>query len=461
MSMERRGERMEGWRGAWIALLVLVALAAGCAPATTASSRAGADENDLAPPTREVLPNGMRLIMQDHRAADIVAIYLWVGVGTRNEAPDQLGFAHFQEHMLFKGTDRWGPGYVDRTVEGLGGRSNAVTSFDYTTFYLTLPSEALEMGVELLADMAFRSTFDPEEIAREREVIFEEANIEQDNPRTAIIRQIHTLVFGDHPYGRSLLGSRETLTAATRERLRAFNTRHYTPENMSLVVVGPVKAADVRKVVQRTFGQVLSAGYRRAPAPPPRPLTEMVRRTVERPEQQAFLALGWPAPRSDDPEGYALDLLVTILADSESSRLAQSLRDRDRLVTSIDMNYAALQGGGIVTIRAELEAGDIEKVEGMILEEIARIQDQGVTEEERRLAVTKAESEHAFDIETSEGLAHAYGIAETTWTLEEELRYVARLGQITREQIQEVARRILSRTSYARLGFVPRKETRQ
>ena len=152
-------------------------------------------------PVRQVLPNGLRLIVQDHRAADIVAVYLYVGVGVRYEKPDQLGFAHFQEHMLFKGTDKWGPGYIDRAVEGVGGRTNATTSFDYTDFYLVVPADALETAVQTLADMAFRSTFDPKEVDRERQVIFEEANIQADNPRTAIVRNIYSLVFADNPYG--------------------------------------------------------------------------------------------------------------------------------------------------------------------------------------------------------------------------------------------------------------------
>jgi predicted Zn-dependent peptidase len=120
------------------------------------------------------------------------------------------------------------------------------------------------------------------------------------------------------------------------------------------------------------------------------------------------------------------------------------------------MSYSALVGGGIVSLRAELEAKDLERVERIILEEIARIQESGPTEEERRLAVTKFEAQHAFDTETSEGLAYAYGLAETTWTLDAELRYVDRLRRVTREQIRDAARRYLSRTDFARLAFVPK-----
>ena len=433
---------------------VVLLVATGCATTPTGKART---TPGLSAPIREVLPNGLRLIVQDHRASDIVALYMIVGTGVRYEKPEQLGFAHFQEHMLFKGTDKFGPGYIDRFVEGKGGRSNAVTSFDYTMFWLILPSDGLDAGIALLADMAFRSTFASAEIDREREVIFEEAKIEQDNPRSAIIRQLYGIVFEGNPYGFPVLGTRPTLLAANHDLLRTFNKHYYTPENMTVVVVGPVDPKAVRMVVDRTFGRVPATRYVGVPVPVPSPLKGRIARTVERSEQQAFLALGWQAPRSDDSDGYALDLLTTILAGSDSARLTQRLRDKEKLVSSVTMSYAALMGGGITSIRAELEAKDLARVEEVILEEIARMQESGPTEEERRLAVTKFEAQHAFDTETSEGLANAYAIAEATWTLEAELRYVDRLRQVTRDQIRDAARKYLSRTNYAQTAFVPRK----
>src|SRR5213083_2782901 len=183
----------------------LACLAAGCTTATTTASSTATNASTATSSSEEQpglrvdqLPNGLTLVVQDHRAADIVAVYLWVATGVRYESPTTLGHAHFQEHMLFKGTDTFGPGYIDRTVEGTGGRSNAFTTFDYTTF----------------------------------QVLFEESRIETDNPRTAIVRQLHGLVFGDHPYGRPVLGTPATMNAATQANLKEFNRRYYTPENM-------------------------------------------------------------------------------------------------------------------------------------------------------------------------------------------------------------------------------------
>ena len=409
-------------------------------------------------PVKEVLPDGLTLLVQEHRSSDIVAVYLWVGTGVRYEKPDGLGYAHFQEHMLFKGTDTFGPGYIDRTVEGEGGRSNAFTSFDYTTFQIQVPSDGLRKALELLEAMAFRSTFEPKEIDAERQVIFEESRIETDTPKSAIIRQLYGLVFPNHPYGRPVLGTPETMNAADRQKLQAFNQQYYTPENMVLVVVGPVDPKTVRSMVDATFGKRPRTGYVPPPTPPLTPLKGIVCKTVERPEQQAQFAIGWQAPRLSNPDSFALDLVATILGGTESSRLTKTLRDSERLVAGISVSNSSMQLSGIFYVQAQLEAADLDKAKERILEELARLEKDGPTEEERRLAVTKAESEHAFAYETSDGVAAAYGITQLTGNLDDELRYVDRLRAVTNDQIRDAARKYLPLTDYACISFVPGKK---
>src|SRR6266511_6322225 len=441
--------------------LVAALLLAGCAatgtPTATAPKMPVAASGAAKAPVREVLPNGLTLLIQDHRSSDVVAVYLWAGTGVRYEKTDGLGYAHFQEHMLFKGTDTFGPGYIDRTVEGQGGRSNAFTSFDYTTFQILVPSDGTRTALELLDAMAFRSTFAPKEIDAERQVIFEEARTEADNPKTAIVRQLYGLVFPGHTYQRPVLGTPETMNAATQAKLKAFNGQYYTPENMVLVVAGPVGAKAVRALVDQTFGKRPKTGYAPPPVPPLAPIKGMTRKTVERAEQQAHLVIGWQAPSLSNPDSFALDLVATILGGSESARLQKSLRDGERIVSGISMTNSSMQLAGIVYVQAQLEASDVEKAERRILEEIARLQREGPTEEERKLAVTKAESEHAFAYETTDGVASAYGITQMTGKLDDELRYVDRLRSVTGDQIRDAARTYLPVTDYARLAFVPGK----
>jgi len=440
--------------------LVATFLGTGCAstPPPLPPTAPVAASIKAAGPIREVLPNGLTLLIQEHRSSDIVAVYLWVGTGVRYEKPDGLGYAHFQEHMLFKGTETFGPGYIDRAVEGQGGRSNAFTSFDYTTFQILVPSDGTRKAIELLEAMSFRSSFEPKEIDAERQVIFEEARIETDTPKSAIIRQLYGLVFPDHPYGRPVLGTPETMNAANRDKLKGFNQQYYTPENMVLVVVGPVDPKAIRAMVDATFGKRPKTGYAPPPTPPLTPLKGIVCKTVERPEQQAQFAIGWQAPSLSNPDSFALDLVATILGGSESSRLPKTLRDGERLVSGISVSNSSMQLSGIFYVQAQLEAADVEKARARILEELARLQKDGPTEEEQKLAVTKAESEHAFAYETTDGVAAAYGITQLTGSLDDELRYVDRLRAVTREQIRDAARKYLPVTDYACIAFVPGKK---
>jgi zinc protease len=444
-----------GRRAGVCALALLLYALSGCVTTSTApGSRAG-----LPAPIREVLPNGMRLIIQEHGAASTIAIHLWVAVGGRDEAVGERGFSHFAEHMLFKGTDTRPRGFVERDVEAVGGRTNAGTSNDYTFYYLLLPATQTRPGIALIADMVLNSVFDPTELDRERDVVFEEMRLNEDNPRTSLGRQLYTLLYDGHPYGRPVLGDAADLRAATRETLRGYYKRHYVPENMVLVVVGPVKPAEVRAAAVDAFGALPDAGHTRAPVPAPVPLQGVRARSVERPERQTQLGFAWLAPPLGHPDMAAVDVLSHILGGSRSSRLNQALREKARLVSGISGWYGALQAAGAVGVTARFESADQEAVERAVLAEIRRIQDDGIGPDELARAITASEAEREFSRETVEGLALAYGRAEVTWSLEAERGYVDRVRAVTREQVQEAARRYLT-DSYARLAFVPRGRSR-
>jgi len=397
----------------------------------------------------------MRLIVQEHRAASTVAIHLWAGVGGRDEAIGERGFSHFAEHMLFKGTTTRPRGFVDREVEAVGGRTNAGTSNDYTFYYLLLPAARALSGISLMADMVLNSVFDPAELGREREVVFEEVRLNEDNPRSSLGRQLYNLLYDGHPYGRPVLGDVKDLRDATPESLRGYYARHYVPDNLTLVVVGPVDPAAVRAAAIEAFGSRPATGYARPPVGAPAPLEGVRARSVERPERQTQLGFAWLAPPLGDPDMPAVDVLSHILGGSRSSRLNQALRERARLVSSISGWYGTLQGAGALGVTAHLEGSDQDAVEKAIMAEIARVQSEGVTAEELARAITASEAEREFSRETVEGLALAYGRAETTWNLEAERTYVDRIRAVTRDQVQQAARRYLT-GSYARLAFVPR-----
>jgi zinc protease len=362
--------------------------------------------------------------------------------------------------MLFKGTPTRPPGSIDTLIEGLGGTSNAFTSYDYTHYDVVVPARALRAAVELLADIGVNASFPPREIASEKAVVFEEMALVEDDPEKFAARRLSELAYSPHPYGRPILGTRDRIEALTREPLLAYYKKYYVLRNMALVVIGAATHAQVREAVDATFGKLPGDAVTRPQLSPPPDLRGGRRADVSRPEQQAYLALGWKAASTSDPDTYPVDLLTYILGDSPSSRLNVAVRERDRLVFSIESNYIPSQQAGLVNVTARLDAANLDRAEASIREVIRRVRDQGVTEAERDRAIITAESHYAFDIETAEGLARVYGQGETTWTLADELRYLERLRKVTPAEIQAVARKYLGDDNYARVRFLPGGRTR-
>jgi zinc protease len=287
-------------------------------------------------------------------------------------------------------------------------------------------------------------------------VVFEEMRLGEDNPRSALYRRLYDLVFEGHVYGHPVLGDAAALRAADQATLRGFYRRHYAPGNMTLVVAGPVDPAAVRAVAAETFGRIPGSRVRRARPPLPSPITTARSRVVERPERQASLGLGFLAPPLGHADMAAVDLLAHILGGSTGSRLNQALRERQRLVSTVNAGYSALERGGVLTVTAQFEPADEARVESEIVGELRRIRDDGVTADELARAVTASEADRLFSEETVEGLAVAYGRAETIWSLEEDRRYLDRLRGVTPEDVRAAARRYLSE-AHARLAFLPRK----
>lgn len=432
-----------------LSLLVLIG-AGGCSAARSAPKPAPV----AASPTRHVLPNGIPLIIQEHRGSELVALQLWVRAGARDETAHELGLAHYLEHMLFRGTTSRPTGFVEREVEGVGGTMNAGTSWDYTYYYVTLPPSRVTQGLELLADISMNAALDAAVLDKEKEVVLEEMRLGEDNPRRVLVRTLYSQIFEGHPYGRQVIGTPELIRGLTRDTLSAFYRNHYAPETFVVVVVGPVDSEQVLSTARAAFGRLPRIGHGRLPAAPPPPLRPQ-RVDVSRDGGHAYLGLAWPAPRLDHGDTPAVDLLVSILGGQRSSRLVQSLREERGLAVSVDAGFTALAAAGAVLVTAQVDPTNLAPAEAQILDEIRRVRDAGVTSAELRRAITKAEAAHEFETETAQGRAVALGRAETIWTIEDELAYVSRLRSVTTEQVRAVARRYLDPARYTRLALVP------
>jgi zinc protease len=396
----------------------------------------------------------MPVIVEEHRGSDVVALQLWVRAGGRDETSTELGLAHYLEHMLFRGTPSRPPGFIDREVERVGGRINAGTSLDYTYYHTVLPANRAAAGIEMLADVSMNASLDASVLEQEKRVVLEEMRRGQDSPGRVLSERLYAMAFDGHPYGRPVIGREPLIRGLTRETLLSFYRRHYAADAFALVVVGAIDPAEAIGVATRSFGALPRAGVRRLPLPAPRELTPG-RDDVVRPGSQAQLGMGWLGPRIDHADTAAVDLLMSILGQSRSSRLTRSLRERLGLVSTIGSGYSALEVAGMVTITARLDPGNLGRAEQEIVSEIQRVREQGVTEAERRRAVTRAEAHEEFSAETAEGRAFALGRAETIWRLDGELAYVDRLRSVGLDQIRMVARRYLDPGRYVRAAVLP------
>ncbi|HXH84924.1 MAG TPA: pitrilysin family protein, partial [Candidatus Tectomicrobia bacterium] len=211
-------------------------------------------------PARHVLPNGVPVIVEEHRGSEVVALQLWVRAGGRDEAPDELGLAHYLEHMLFKGTATRPAGFVEREIEGVGGRMNAGTSLDYTFYHTILPARHAVEGIRLLADVAVNASLEERLLEAEKQVVLEEMRLNEDDPRRFLARQLYVSAFPGHPYGRPVIGTAELVRGLRRDTLLAFYRRHYVPDAFVLVVVGAIEPETVLRVAATTLGAIPRAG---------------------------------------------------------------------------------------------------------------------------------------------------------------------------------------------------------
>jgi zinc protease len=401
-----------------------------------------------------VLANGVRVVIEEHRRSDVVALQLWVEAGARDETSSEAGLAHYLEHMLFKGTTARPGGFIDREVEGVGGRMNAGTSLDFTYYHMLLPAGRALAGIDTLADISVNASLDETQLEREKRVVLEEMRLGEDNPSRYLSRQLYGAVLDSHPYGRPVIGKADLIRALPRDQLVRFYRRHYVPEAFTLVVVGAVNPTEVLEAATRAFGRFTRSGFRRLPTPIPGDIRP---RQVElqRPGTHMYLGLAWLGPKLDHADTPAVDVLVGILGQGRASRMTRALRDRLGLVNSIGTGFSAMEGAGVITLTAQLDPANLSRVETEIWRELARVREEEVKADELERARTAEEARREFQTETAEGRAYALGHAETIWRLDEERAYLDRIRAVTGEQVRAVARRYLDPERAARVVFVP------
>ncbi len=390
------------------------------------------------------LPNGLNVILEENRAAPVVALQAWVQVGSADESDREAGLAHLHEHMLFKGTRQRGPGAVARDIESRGGEVNAWTSFDQTVYHLTIASHFFEDGLEVLSDQVLGSIFDPDELAREIEVVIEEIKRSEDMPSRKASRALFELVYQSHTYGRPVIGFPETVRSFSRDDVLGFYRRHYTPDNVTLVIVGDFDPARARERIEALWGDAQGTHGGHHPRTREPEQTALRARVVSEAVQESHLALAWPIPGILAEDLATLDLAAAVLGNGDSARLVQEVK-RDRHLCNEIYSYAYTpKDPGLFMVGATMRHEQAPALIDEVLRQVYRLRTQGPGENELAVAKHLVESEAIWQRETVQGVARKLGFYETvTGSLDFEERYYERIRSVDAEAIRAACDRYL------------------
>ncbi len=408
------------------------------------------------------LDNGLTVLLVPKPGTGITAVDIWVNVGSLNETREISGISHFFEHMLFKGTEKR-PGGIDKEVEALGGRTNAATSYDFTHYYIILPSEHTELALDIIADITQNSTFPEEEIAREKEVVLREQQQRSDDPTSFAFFTLRQDFYTVHPYKLPIIGFADSLGKLTREDFLNWMKTYYVPNNMTLVVAGDIELEKTLQIVKEKFGamprkEIPAQTYPKEPA-----RTQKIVKEIRRDVSQGYLIFAWPGPSIKEPQDvYAMDVLITLLSEGRSSRFYKNLKKERGLVTTIDASYFTQKEPGIFNIYAEFPYENRVAVEQAILSELKEILDGKLSAEEIERAKRVLLAREALQAETAAGFAGTLGFySVVAGDYRFALTYPERIRAVTVEDVLAVARKYINLDLYYELVLIPESAPEQ
>ncbi|MFB5660516.1 M16 family metallopeptidase [Alteribacillus sp. HJP-4] len=327
---------------------------------------------------KTTLPNGLRVITESIPFVRSVTIGIWVKTGSRNEAHDENGISHFLEHMFFKGTKTRTAADIAESFDKIGGQVNAFTSKEYTCFYAKVLDEHGERALDILSDMFFESTFQEDELEKERNVIFEEIKMVDDTPDDIVHDMLGEAAYKKHPLGLPILGTTETVGTFTKSSLEAYMSRFYTAGNVVISLAGNISDSLLGQITERFGGLKKSHEKQKITVPSFSP----GRMAKKKETEQAHMCLGFPGLAIGDDDIYSLILLNNALGGSMSSRLFQEIREKRGLAYSVFSYHSAFQDSGMLTIYGGTAPEQVNELYEATMDSVHDLTNNGLKEKE-------------------------------------------------------------------------------
>lgn len=402
---------------------------------------------------RTVLPDGPRVISARLPGSRSVTIEAHVLAGSRHEAGDQAGCAHFMEHLTFKGTRAYpSTRALSEAVEGIGGSFNASTDRESTVYYVRVPRRHAALAMGVLGELVARPLLAEHEIEQERDVIVEEIRSYLDDPSEHVNVLFDLALFDDTPLGREIAGTEANVRGLPVEAIHRFWTTYYRPANVVVAASGDLPHDELVELAGEAFGTGNGAipGYAPAPAAPAGEL--FVRAT--RPTAQAQLVVGVPGLPRDHPDQWTLSVMNAVLGDGMSSRLFLGVREERGLAYDVGSSLVSYADAGVVSVYAGVDPGKIRATISAVLAELGRLRDERVPEAELEKVKAYLSGRLELRLDESRYLASWVGTQEAlhdrVWTPDEALEAIR---SVTAEDVQALAGRLF-RDDLLRLAVV-------
>ncbi len=390
------------------------------------------------------LGNGLTILTREEHTTPIVTSMIWYRVGSRHEQPGSTGTSHFLEHMMFKGTKRFGKGEIDYITTRNGGFNNAFTSLDYTAYYFSFASDRWRQALEIESDRMRNNVFDPIEFELERRVILEEMRMELDQPWEILRQAVALAAFEQHPYRFPVIGLHEDVADLTISKVRRHYENYYLPSNATLVIVGDFPTDEIMTYVQDLFGTLPDV-----PAPRFSTTSEIwpsakVELKLEHPTTIPRLLLGLSAPAVNDRHLCAFHILDKLLTEGKLSRLFHRLIEKDRLASRVTSEISETRDPFLLLVRVDLrKQTELGAVEAALREELFRLTQEVPVPEEVNRAKKQCILSYLSDLETTSDQAFNIGLYETLNRLDLLTDYCQQIEAVSPEDVTAAACRFL------------------
>ena len=354
------------------------------------------------------LPSGLSVVTDRMPHLESATLGVWVGTGSRNERPDEHGISHLLEHMAFKGTKRRNARQIAEAIEAVGGDLNAATSIESTAYYARVLKSDVPLALDVLADILSDSTFEPQELQREQNVIVQEIGAVEDTPDDLVFERMHETAFPGQPVGRSILGTPETVRSIDAAGLRAYLARNYRGPNMLVAAAGAIEHETIVAEAEKHF-----AGFNGPAAPAPEPARfDGGTRVEKRDLEQVHIALALQGVSTRDEQLYNLQVFTSVLGGGMSSRLFQEVREKRGLCYSISAFHMPYSDTGLFGLYAGTDERDAPELMSVVINQIG-LATENLSEAEVARAKAQMKAGLLMALESSE----------------------ARLGQLARQML--------------------------